>query len=309
MIASLSKDKIALKTEKKILSLLKKEELNKLLGRYNLKILKDQTPDEKVASFGNVLNTIEFSTEITKNTWSLKYKHNGTKGTTKIIFQNNFDSKKPTFIFHHGIAESVHPIHLKALTNKGFYDRFNIITIRASNHSSGKDVFFKFLNSFNSLTSSIAMSVKATEIALQFHKNLSSESVVICGVSLGGAVASLHYFHFGSANFYFPALAYPDFGEILLHASNKNLIKNHKLLCKNKSIKRCFKLSYREKRKRRNIIYPILGEYDNIVDYSQSTKFWRGYKTITYGTGHHSIFLKRKQIRELIYKKVFKTTA
>jgi predicted esterase YcpF (UPF0227 family) len=305
MIASISKDKIALKTEKKIISLLKKEELSKLLDRYNLKILKDQIPDEKVTHFRNVLNNIKFNTEITNNKWSLKYDYKGSTGTTKIIFQNDFVSKKPTFIFHHGIAESVHPIHLKALANKDFHNRFNIITIRASNHNSGKDVFFKFLANFNNLTSSIATSVKATEAALQFHNNLTNNKSVICGVSLGGVVASLHYFHFGSANFYFPTLAYPNFREILLHPSNKNLIKNYELLCKNKSIKKCFKLSYKDKRKRRNIIYPILGEYDNIIDYTQTSKFWRGYKISTFSTGHHSIFLKRKQIRELIYNKVF----
>jgi len=305
-MVNINRNNFAVKTEKKFISLLRKEELGNILEKYNIKVLKDQDPLEKVTPFIKVLSEINFQTETKLNTWFFKHNYKGSSGVTKVIFHNNFDSEKPTFIFHHGIGESIHPLHLKALTNALFRNKFNTITIRACNHDSIKEVLTKYINDFHNLTSSMASSVTAIEKVIQFHKNLSNEKVIVAGVSLGGIIASLHYFSFQSSDLYFPIIAYSDFSKIFLHKSYKSIIKNFDLLKKNKSIINCFSTSSKHKKNNKDIIYPILGEYDTMVDYTDSIKFWESYNTTVFDVGHHSIFLKKKEIMNLIERKVKK---
>jgi len=43
-----------------------------------------------------------------------------------------------------------------------------------------------------------------------------------------------------------------------------------------------------------------LGSNDELIDFKDAQKFWKGYKTKTFNTGHFSIALKIGEIRNYI---------
>ena len=149
-------------------------------------------------------------------------------------------------------------------------------------------------------------SVLAVNEIVDFHRNNSNKDIVVTGVSLGGVITSLHYFYFCSANYYFPIIAYPDFGEILLSKNLKEFIANFELLKRNKSIIKSYRIPKRLEKKPQEKILPILAKEDELISYAKARKFWKGYSTKTLDIGHNTIVIKTDEIRKTILSKVFK---
>lgn len=293
------------KIESKTIELAKKDTLNKLFKKHKVQVFHDQNPKEEVEKFQDVLNSISYSVIKPPNSlWEIKYKYKSSEGNTKVQLLNKFKPKRPTLIFHHGLS-SIRPIlELKILANTIFYKKFNLFMIKASHHEKITQVINKYVNNFNNFATNTAASVIAVNEIVNFHKSQSKKPTVVTGFSLGGIITSLHYFFYNSSDYYFPIIAFPNLGEIILDENNKEFVHNYDLLKKNKSIRVSFKIPKELQDKPRNKIFPILAESDELVRFEKARKFWKDYEVKTLNVGHFSIFVKRKEIREHILSKV-----
>ena len=97
---------------------------------------------------------------------------------------------------------------------------------------------------------------------------------------------------------------YPNFGKILLHDKLRSFVHKPNLIDKNQSIKKCLEVPSKLRDKPKSHVFPILAKRDEYVDYSRAREYWRGYETKVFDTGHYTIALKVKEIRELIKEKV-----
>ena len=289
------------KIERKTISSLRQSRIDRVLRRYKIMLLHEQDPKEIIPSFQEIINEINYSViKLPNKPWEINYNFKDASGTTKVHLYNEYDPDKPTLIFHHGLA-SRNQLHLKVFLNDEFLQKFNVFSIRASNHESTSKVLRSCINNFTNLAATTCGSVLAVDEIVDFHKNNSLKPVIMVGFSLGGVVASLHYFFFNAADLYFPLLAYPNFGEILIRKSHKGYIYNYDEIVKNKSFLKCFDIPKDMKeRAEKNKIFPILGKEDELINYKDASKFWKGYKVQSFDVGHHTIAFKINHIRKFI---------
>jgi len=291
--------------EKKVIDTLKKDSLYRFARKYKVQILADQKPEEKVPAFSEILNGINHSTiKLPGKPWQIKYKYKNAEGTTNIYLHNEFLTERPSIIFHHGLGR-MNPLHLRLFANKIFLEKFNLFSIKAAHHDSVDGLRKKFLNNFTYMSAAICASVLAIDEIVDTQRNNSDQKISVVGVSMGGTIAALHYFYFGSADLYFPIISYPNFGEIILDKNIKEFISNYDKVSNNKSIQNAFVIPEKLKDKPKNKIFPILANSDELINFKNASAFWQGYEMVNYDVGHNTIFMKMSEIRQLILEKVF----
>ena len=288
------------KIEKRVIDALKNENLTRFAGKYKVQLLSDQSPTEHVPKFQDILNKINHThTKLPGRPWQINYKYKKSEGVTKIYLHNDFIANRPTIIFHHGLGR-LNPLHLKIFANNIIIEKFNVFSIKAAHHDSVDELSNKFLNSFVNISTCFCASVLAIDEIVDFHKNNSNQKVAVVGVSMGGTITALHYFFFDTADFYFPIISYPNFGEIILDKNVKEFVANYDKLVKNKSIKKVFAIPDDLKNRPKDKIFPILADSDELVNFEKALNFWKGYEITTFNVGHNTIFIKTGEIRKLI---------
>jgi hypothetical protein len=279
--------------------------IGKFLKKNNFQMFTNQDPSENVALFTDVLKTGSYELTCLPNSpWEIKFAYKKQKGVAKVYLLNKYDPEKPSFIFHHGLGEIFYRAFLDILIDKSYFDKFNIFAIKAGNHESAKNIFNNFLSTFDQTVSNIFGSIMAINEIIKYHKSQSTKKCVVAGFSLGGTIISLHYFHFGSADYYFPINSYPNMGEIFFDEIHAGLIHNYQLLKKNVSFQKCFEIPIENRQQKSAKIFPILSKYDVTVHHPCAKKFWKNYQTLIVNTGHISVLLEAKKIRSYILSKI-----
>ncbi len=280
----------------------------KLVEHFNIpfpyKALYKDTCQNTAPHFSQVLKNT--TTELTPE-WRVISHYNSIKATTEIFFENEYSPLKPTFVFHHGLLITNHLQNVKVFTSKDFYKMFNVVSIKMAWHKNVKEGITIGLSSWDHILLMIASSVLSMEEVVKFHKKVSDKKVVLCGTSMGGIVASNHFFYLNTADFYFPLVAFPNFGRMLLRDKYKSLIANFDTVNNLSTYLECMDvpndvLSKANKAK----CFLILAENDELVDFEESRKFWKGYNVMTTQTGHFDIIKDREKIRNLIMDKIEK---
>ncbi|OGM19504.1 hypothetical protein A2685_00610 [Candidatus Woesebacteria bacterium RIFCSPHIGHO2_01_FULL_37_10] len=293
------------KIEKRFMDTLKNENLIKFASKYKLQTLSDQDPGEAVPSFREILNNINYSTiKLPDKPWQIQYKYRNSEGVTNIYLHNEFLTERPSIIFHHGLGR-LNPLHLKLFANKILLEKFNLFSVKTAHHDSINELRNKFFNNFTNLSCGICSSVLAIDEIVDTHRNNSDQKISVVGVSMGGSIAALHYFYFNSADYYFPIISYPNFGEIILDKNIKEFVYNYESVSKNKSILNSFRIPKELMNKPKNKIVPILANSDEIINFKKASDFWKGYEMVNFNVGHNTIFVKIEDIRKLILGKVF----
>ncbi|MFZ5425170.1 MAG: YqiA/YcfP family alpha/beta fold hydrolase [Patescibacteria group bacterium] len=294
------------KIENRLVELLKKDYWD-IIRRDKLFLYKDEDPTTIVPPFQEIIKGITLNVEKTKSFWQIPYKYKDHEGTTIAHLMNGWNPAKPSLIFHHGLSSTNHLHHLRVLADKNFYDLFNIFSIQAAHHENVIDVLENAVNTFTNLAVISATSVRTMQEIVQFHRKESDNRVVIAGFSMGGILTSWHYFHYNTADLYFPIISYPNFGEITLDKNHAKHIKNYKEMIKNESYFKCFEVPEEliHKRSKSNI-WPVIGTEDELINYEKASEFWRGYHVTEFFSGHVSVVFKRNQIKELILAKTLK---
>jgi len=256
-------------------------------------------------TFATVLKNTK--TQLTPS-WDLNSSYNEINAKTQIFFENEYSPLKHTLVFHHGLLITNHRHNLKVFTSKDFYDIFNVVSIKMAWHKNITEGVKTGLASWEHISLMIASSVLAMEEVVKFHKKASDKKVVLCGTSMGGIVTSNHFFYINSANLYFPLVAYPNFGKMLIRDKYKQLICGYTNVCNMDSYLKCMDIPQEMlKQADKNKCYPVLAENDELVDFKESLDFWEGYNVLTTKTGHFDIIKDREKIRELIKSKVNET--
>lgn len=294
--------KVELLTKNKFL---KNARVIDFLKRKGLQCLKDQDYKENILPFSYILQNITLKKYFTPNfPWEISYRFKESQGTVKIHLHNKFDPEKPSIIYHHGIGEIYHPAQIHFVFNQSFLENFNVFSIKASHHESVGEVINSYINNLTNFNSGIAGSYYAFDEVIRLHHEMSQKPVIACGVSLGGIIASLHYYLEGSADLYFPIISHPDLSKIILDPTHKSVIRNQELLKKNASLKTCYKIPSNLMSRPKVKIFPILGRLDLTVNFEDAQKLWSGYQVLTLDTGHSSIFFRRNEIQSYILSKI-----
>ncbi len=259
-------------------------------------------------NFANKATTLS---EVIKNTktqlipnWSFLSTHGNLEAKTEIYFSNEFNPLKHTFVFHHGLLITNHRHNLQVFTSKEFHDIFNVVSIKMAWHKSALEGVKVGLSDFEHILLMISSSVLAMEEMVKFHRKVSDKKIVLCGTSMGGIVSSNHFFYLDTADLYFPLVAYPNFGRMLIRDKYKLLIADFDKASACEAYLSSMDvpediLKNADKTK----VFPILAENDELVEFEDSRRFWEGYDVMTTQTGHFDIIKDREKIRNLIIAK------
>lgn len=255
--------------------------------------------------FESVLRGVKGNLEIHHDTWTFVSQYKDEKRSTSIIRINEYDPKKPSLIYHHG-AGSTHPVKdFNLIFGNKFKVRFNVFVVWAQYHKSKKEYLTKSVDSFLHHQETFAGSVLAYEEIVRYHKSQSNTPVVATGSSMGGIVSSLHAFYFGSADYYFPLVAYPNVGEIFLGDVYKYAVSDHYNKKKNGSYTSSFTIKDFD-HSLTTKVFPIIGGKDKVVPSEKALQFWesRGFTVTQFPYGHFTSAVAKSEIRELILDKV-----
>lgn len=257
--------------------------------------------DYQALPFAEVLAQVKSMLEQDESRWTLTTSYKGDSRPTNIILLNGFDSQKPTLIYHHG-AGSTKPLRdFNFIFGKDFPRQFNVFIIHAQYHTSKKEYLNQSVDSFIHHQETFAGSVLAYEEIVQYHKFKSQLPVIATGSSMGGIVSSLHAFYFGTADYYFPLVAYPNVGEIFMGDAYKTAVANWGGKGRNRSYLDSFKI-HQINPNLRNKVFPVLGSADRIVSFEKSSKFWQdnGFTIKVFPYGHFTPGVVGPEIRQYI---------
>lgn len=243
--------------------------------------------DYQPLRFVEVLAATQFDLSTHTRPWLLTTHYQGDHRITRIYPPSSFDPLKPSLIFHHGASQTDPFKHLNAVFDRREQQAYNVYVIHAQHHLTKSDYLHHSVDTFLHHQETFAGSVLAVEAIVQHHRTSSSQPVVVAGVSMGGIVSAWHAFHFGSADLYFPMVAYPNVSEIFLSSSYRPVIHAWRSKHLIPAFLDSFLISHFDQGLTHKV-FPILGSHDRIVDYRLSQPFWesRGFHVTTYPYGH-----------------------
>ena len=280
-----------------------KERLASRLGLKYTHFLKDEKGTDHIPPIGELIKEISYTfTQPNSKSFLVQFEYNGIKGEVKADIEKEFNPNLPTIISHHGLGNINHWRITRILINKEMLTRYNVISIKASFHGNTSEFSDNCVNKFYNIALTVAGSIIMENELVNFCKTHSKEKVLATGFSMGGIVASWHYYLYNTADAYMPVVSYPNFGEIIFCDEHKNFFKNLTDIPNKDEYINCFSVSkelmdQREKDK----ITVILGEDDELVPYKYSSEFWRDYNVKTFNTGHvTTIVVKINEIRKIL---------
>lgn len=223
-------------------------------------------------------------------------------GEMQIFLLHPFDPRKPSITFHHGAGQINHILPATAILGKRIIGACNVFVIKAQHHTSVNDYLSNAVDSFFHQQQTFAGSVLATEEIVKYHKKHSKKPIVVSGASMGGIVATLHAFLFGTGDYYVPITAYPNVGEIFLGYEYRSAVAGWETKRKNTAYQESYQFDKQLSRSLANRIFPVLGRFDRIVPFDKAFAFWKkqGITPIIVPYGHFASFIARREIRKQI---------
>lgn len=255
--------------------------------------------------FEDVLNDTSSLLDRTAPKWTVWSTYKNEKRPTYILLLNNYDLNKPSLIYHHG-AGSTDPIRdFNIIYGEDFTSNYNVFIVHAQYHTTKNEYLNKSVDSFLHHQQTFAGSVLAYEEIVKYHRSLSKSPIIATGSSMGGVVSSLHAFYFGSADIYFPLVAYPNVGEIFLGKAYKTAVADWDGKKSNVSYLNSFAIKNIDPSLTKKV-YPILGSEDKIVPFLKSYEFWNsnGFTVKAFPYGHFTPGVARHDIRKYIREKL-----
>jgi hypothetical protein len=254
--------------------------------------------------FSDVLGSMTTKLEKGESKWTLTTSYQGDSRPTTIFLLNGFDAQKPSLIYHHG-AGSTKPLRdFNFIFGQGFPSKFNVFIVHAQYHASKQEYLNNSVDSFLHNQETFAGSVLAYEEIVKYHHSQSKQMITATGSSMGGIVSSLHAFYFGSADYYFPLVAYPNVGEIFMGDAYKTAVADWESKRQNESYQNSFTIKQINP-ELRSKVFPILGSADHIVPFERSSKFWQdnGFSIKVFPYGHFTPGIAGREIRSFISEK------
>lgn len=257
-------------------------------------------PDEKIVNFASIVEKTIAQSFHRDGYWAVECSYNRETRATNVLPHNEFDSHKPTIIWHHGAGNIRYEWQMGYFLDQEMFDKFNILSIKAAHHNDRKDYLENCMDSFLHWQMTFAGSVLAEEEVVKYCRQQSKQPVIITGTSMGGIVASWHWLLFNTADYYFPIVAQPNVGEIFFGEGYVDAVDRREVRLSNEGYLKSFSSTPGDDEK----ITPILGRYDQLVTVDKAEKYWHKHQPVIYPTGHATIALKAGEIRRTILDKV-----
>ncbi len=268
-----------------------------------LKYYRNDPPGYTPAVFSTILRNVK-TKRIRKTPlhWELACTYTNETRETHIYLRHPFDPTKPSVVFHHPSGETNHAFAFNVILGDRIASRCNVFLIKAQKHNSTNEFLHECVDTFLHHQLTFAGSTLAAQEIVNYHRAHSKTKIVISGASMGGIVTTMHAYFFGSADYYVPLAAYPNVGKIFLGNSYKYGVNNWRTLRTRASYLRSFDLPGALKPSLAKRITPVLGIYDNIVPYSDASKFWnqKGVSFKAFPYGHFTPAIKRQKVQQII---------
>lgn len=263
--------------------------------------LHNDPPNYQALPFQDILSHTTTTLNQNSKTWTLTTSYQGDKRPLTILLLTDYDPAKPTLIYHHGAGDTKPLKDLNIVFGKKFYQDFNTFVIQAQYHTSKREYLEQSIDSFLHHQETFAGSVLAYEEIIRYHRNRSKAPVIATGVSMGGIVSSLHAFYYGTANYYFPMVAYPNAGEIFLGQEYRTAVSDWETKRQNRSYTDSFRIETFDPILKTKV-FPILGRHDKVVPFDQSFSFWtnNGFNVKVLPYGHFAPGFAAPAIRRYI---------
>ena len=276
-----------------------------ILSLIRPKYLSNDPSGYKPLPFSEIMAHTTVVLNSTSKPWQLLATYGNEERQTTIYTFGDFNPQKPTLIFHHGASQTNPTTNLESVFTKEVYQAYNVYAIHAQNHTTHSDYIHNSVDSFLHIQETFAGSTYTVEELVKQHKSHSSKPVIVVGTSMGGIVASLHAFYFGTADLYFPLVAYPNVGEIFLSNAYKAVIQDWDVKSQDPAYLNSFHIQDFDQKLIKKT-FPILGSQDQIVKYDKASKFWKekGFEITTFPYGHTTPAIMSKEIRQLISDKL-----
>lgn len=212
----------------------------------------------------------------------------------------------PTVIYHHGNNER--PFDFSRFAKNSFKTIFmdsnrpieaNLIAIRAPFHNSKLKDYQKKIAHLSNFVAMLSVSTKLVEAIISHLKEEKVAPVLVSGISLGGWVTNLHRTYYNSANAYVPLLAGAALDHLFTDSGYKKM--GGKLARENPhAIKNTLNFESEFKKIRDNNVFPLLGKYDQFIQYDRQKKSYPHNEVKTLYTGHVTSFLAGKDLQKHI---------
>lgn len=219
----------------------------------------------------------------------------------------------PTIIYHHGNNER--PYDFSRFAKNSFKSIFmdskepidaNLIAIRAAFHNKSLKDYQKKISHLSHFVGMLSVSAKLIEAIISLLKEEDASPVLVSGISLGGWVTNLHRSYFNSADAYVPLLA----GAALDHLFTDSVYRKMggRIARENPGKIRDI-LNFEKDFQKINDdnVFPLLGRYDQYIQYSRQRKSYRTDNIKVLEAGHITAFLKAGKLKSHIIMVLEKT--
>ncbi len=179
----------------------------------------------------------------------------------------------PTLIYHHGNNEQ--PFNFGKTAKNTFRDIIknrkdqlgtNVILLRAPFHDQGLKEYTVKITEGRNFIAMLAFSAVLTDHLVKALKEKTGKPVAVAGFSLGGWVTNLHKAYFDEADLYIPMAAGALLGEIFL-TSRYQALAGQPALDDPEELRRILNFQEDFLVKPQENLYPLLGKYDQIIEY------------------------------------------
>jgi len=212
----------------------------------------------------------------------------------------------PTIIYHHGNNER--PFEFSRFAKNSFKTIFvdprepigaNLIAVRAPFHNSPLKEYQKKIRHLSNFVAMLAASVRLIEAIIAELRKNSDATIILSGISLGGWVTNLHRSFFNTADLYIPLLA----GAALDHLFTDSIYRKMggELARRNpQTIKTTLNFEDEFKKIKENNVFPLLGKYDQYIQYARQKESYPHNDVKSLNTGHVTSFLAGSELKKHI---------
>jgi hypothetical protein len=214
----------------------------------------------------------------------------------------------PTVLYHHGNTE--HPFDFRCCSLNTFKNIFlsanqpiqaNLIALSAPFHRSTIMDYLRKLSRLENVAALLSVSVKLIEGLVTYLKERERSQVLVAGISLGGWITNIHRAYYNTADVYVPLLAGAALGDIFSTSIYRKM--TGRLAQENPEVlKKVLNFEDEFKRVKDGNVFPLLAQYDQIIQYERQRVCY-GERTIkTLEKGHITGSLAHRELRAHIRK-------
>jgi len=209
----------------------------------------------------------------------------------------------PVIIYHHGNNER--PFDFRKSAKNTFYQIFvntkkeiqaNLIVVRAPFHNSSLKDYQNKMTDLENFAAMISTSVKLNEALISALHRKGCDKILTSGISLGGWATNLHRSYFNTSTAYVPLMAGTFLGELFIRSKYKKLTTENALKSPG-ALRKVLNFDDAFKKVTTPNVFPLLGRYDQFIEYDVQKESYTGYPVEVIEKGHVTAAISTNELR------------